>query len=101
MKIDVIPNGLEKHMTFFLNKNLAFIDSMQLMNSSFEKLVRNLTGNDFKNLTEEFGSKNLELLKQKYAMLILMSTWTALKDLVKKSCLIKIVFPVFEKWKNW
>ena len=67
MKIDVIPNGLEKHMKCFLNKNLAFIDSMQLMNSSFEKLIRNLTGNDFKNLTEEFGSKNLELLKQKDA----------------------------------
>ena len=35
------------------------------MNSSFEKLVENLSDNDFKYLTEEFGSKNLELLKQK------------------------------------
>ena len=30
LKINVIPNGLEKYMTFFLNKNLIFIDSMQL-----------------------------------------------------------------------
>ena len=37
------------------------------MNSSFEKLVENLSDNDFKYLTEEFGSKNLELLKQKGA----------------------------------
>ena len=67
VKIDVIPNGLEKYMEFFLNKNLVFIDSMQFMNSSLEKLVKNLSDNDFKYLTEEFGSKNLELLKQKDA----------------------------------
>ena len=30
-----------------------------------EKLVKNLCDNDFKYLTEEFGSKHLELLKQK------------------------------------
>ena len=52
-------------MAFFLNKNLVFIDSMQFMNSSLEKLVKNLSDNDFKYLTEEFVSKNLELLKRK------------------------------------
>ena len=41
VKIDVIPNRLEKYMTFILNKNLFFIDSMQFMNSSFKKLVKN------------------------------------------------------------
>ena len=40
---------------------------MQFMNSSLEKLVENLTDDDFKYLTEEIGSKNLELLKQKDA----------------------------------
>ena len=40
VKIDVIPNRLEKYMVFFLNKNFVFIDSMQFMNSSFEKLVK-------------------------------------------------------------
>ena len=43
VKISVIPNGLEKYMAFFLNKNLVFIDSMQFMNSSLEKLVKTLT----------------------------------------------------------
>ena len=70
VKIDVIPNRLEKYMAFFLNKNLVFIDSMQFMNSSLDKLVRNLTDNDFKCLTEEFGFKNLELLKQKGAYIL-------------------------------
>ena len=67
VKIDVIPNGLEKYMSFFLNKNLVFIDSMQFMNSSLDKLVKNLLDEDFKYLVEEFGSKTLELLKQKGA----------------------------------
>ena len=35
------------------------------MNSSLEKLVKNLPDDDFKYLAKEFGSKNLELLKQK------------------------------------
>ena len=40
---------------------------MTFMNSSLQKLVNNLSDNDFKYLTEESGSKNLELLKQKDA----------------------------------
>ena len=35
------------------------------MNFSLDKLVKNLLDEDFKHLVEEFGSKNLELLKQK------------------------------------
>ena len=51
----------------FLNKNLVFTDSMKYMNSSLEKLVKNLSENDDKYLTQEFGSKNLQLFKQKSA----------------------------------
>ena len=50
-------------MAFILNKNIVFIDSVQFMNFSPEKLVENLSDNDFKNLTQECGSKSLELLK--------------------------------------
>ena len=67
VKIDVILNGLEKYVEFLLNKKLVFIDSMLFIDFSLEKLVKNLSDNDFKCLTEEFGSKNLELLKQKGA----------------------------------
>ena len=42
-----------------------FIDRIQFMNSSLYKLVKNLSDEDFKYLIEEFGSENLELLKQK------------------------------------
>ena len=59
VKIDVIPNGLEKYMAFILSKHFVFIDSMQFMNSNLEKLVKNLSHNDFKYLIEEFDSKNL------------------------------------------
>ena len=67
VKISVIRSGLAKYMGFFLNKNLLFIDSMQFMNSVLDNLVKNLSAEDFKYLVEEFGSKNLELLKQKGA----------------------------------
>ena len=40
---------------------------MQFMNSSLEKLLKNLSNNDFKYVTKKFSSKNLELLKQKGA----------------------------------
>ena len=48
-----------------MNKNLLFIDSIQFMNSSLDKLVKHLSDEDFKYLVEEFCSENLELLKQK------------------------------------
>ena len=38
---------------------------MQFMNFSLDKLVKHLSDEDFKYLVEEFGSENLELLKQK------------------------------------
>ena len=37
------------------------------MNSSFDKLVKKLSDEDFKYFIEEFSSENLELLKQKGA----------------------------------
>ena len=40
MKTNVIPNGLQKYIAFFLNKNLVFVDSMQFMNSSLDKLIK-------------------------------------------------------------
>ena len=40
---------------------------MQFINSSLKKPVKNLSDDDFKYLTKEFCSKNLELLKQKDA----------------------------------
>ena len=58
-------------MTLFLGRDLVFIDSMQFMNSSLHKLVKNLSDEDLRYLVEEFGSENLQLLKQK--VLIVMN----------------------------
>ena len=66
VKIDVIPNRLGKYMVFIL-KYRIIIDSMQFMNSSLAKTLKNLSDDDFKYLTQEFGSENLELQKQKDA----------------------------------
>ena len=52
-------------MAFAINSNLAFIDSMQFMNSSLDSLVKNLSDNDFKYLSQEFSGDLLELAKQK------------------------------------
>ena len=52
-------------MAFTINTNLVFIDSMQFMNSSLDSLVKNLSDNDFKYLSEEFSGELLRLVKQK------------------------------------
>ena len=65
VKISVIPNGLEKYMAFTLNKNLVFYNSMLFMNSSLDKLVKNLSDKDFKYLSEKFSSEPLGLVKEK------------------------------------
>ena len=52
-------------MAFTVNRNLVFIDSMQLMNSSLDSLIKNLSNNDFKYLSEEFSGKSFRLVKQK------------------------------------
>ena len=66
------------------------MDSVLFMNSGLDKLVKNLSDNDFKYLTEEYGSKNLEHLKEKggYPYKYMDN----LKDLMKKNCLIRNIF---------
>ena len=52
-------------MAFTINRNLVFIDSMLFMNNScLDSLVKNLSDNDFKYLSEEFSGEFLELVKQ-------------------------------------
>ena len=65
VNISVIPNGVEKHMAFTINKNLVFIDNMQFMNSSLDSLVKNLSDIDFKHLSQEFSGDLLKLVKRR------------------------------------
>ena len=52
-------------MASTINRNLVFIDSIQFMNSSLDEFVKNLSDNDFKYLSQEFGGELLELVKKK------------------------------------
>ena len=63
--MNVIPNELEKYMSFSINNNLSFVDSFQFLSSSLDSLVINLGKDDFKNLSQEFDNNVLDLVKQK------------------------------------
>ena len=64
-RVSVISNGLENYMSFTLNNNIVFIDSMLFMSSSLDKLAKNLNDEVFKYLSEEFSGEKLELVKKK------------------------------------
>ena len=68
MDISVIPkySNMEKYMAFMLGKHLVFIDSLQFMSSSLDKLISNLPTDAFKYTSEEIkNDKKLKLMKQK------------------------------------
>ena len=52
-------------MSFTLDNNIDFIDNMLFMNSSLDKLVKSLSSEDFKYLSEKFSGEKLELVKKK------------------------------------
>ena len=64
-KVSVIPNVLEKYMSFTLNGNIVFVDSMLFLNSLLDKLVKNFSDDDFKYLSEVLSGEKLELVKKK------------------------------------
>ena len=68
MDINVIPNDMGKYMAFMLGKHLVFIDSLQFVSSSLDKLVSN---DAFK---YTFATENDKKLKE------------SLNDLVCKYC---------------
>ena len=63
-KIKCIPNNMEKYMSFSLD-NLTFKDSMQFLNSSLDKLAKNLK--EYKHIYELAGNdeQKLALLTRK------------------------------------
>ena len=54
--INIIPNELEKYKSFGINNKLCFIDSFWFLSSSLHSLVKNLSTDDFKYLSQEFDS---------------------------------------------
>ena len=68
-KMTCIANNSERYITFSLG-GLRFIDSLQFMNASLERLVDNLTKDEFKFLHKFIdGPQQQELLFQKRSIL--------------------------------
>ena len=65
--IEVISKTIDKYMSIIVNRNIAFIDSLQFYKGSLDTLASNLNNKDFKHLTSEFGIDQLEILKRKDA----------------------------------
>ena len=65
LKINVIPNGLEKYTSFSINNKLIFFDSFQFLRFSLDSSVKNLDKSDFKYLSQEFDNNVLDLAKKK------------------------------------
>ena len=59
-----IPNNMEKYMTFSVGQ-LQFIDSLQFMNSSLEKLAANLQTEDLIISGRNISDEKLSLLRRK------------------------------------
>ena len=53
-------------MNFNINNKLNFIDRFQVISHSLESLDKNLSKDDFKYLSQQFDSKVLDLVKQKW-----------------------------------
>jgi len=62
--ITCIPNNTERYLSFSIN-NLCFIDSLQFLNSSLEKLVSNLPREDFIHTRAFWPADKVDLLLRK------------------------------------
>ena len=69
---------------------------MEIVISSLDKLIKDLSDEDFKYLVVEFGSKKLELLKQKGAY----PYETVMKNLMKKNYLLKNILIALQKMEK-
>ena len=59
-----MSNGLEKYVSFTMNNRLCFIDCFQFLSSALDSLVKNLSKDDFKYLSQKFDKNVLNLVKQ-------------------------------------
>ena len=79
-------------MAFMLENHLVFIDSLQFMSSTLDKLVSNLPNDAFKYTSEKIkNAKKLKLMKQKGVL-----TWIHLIGSSKINYQIKMIFITYK-----
>ncbi|GBL87901.1 hypothetical protein AVEN_62211-1 [Araneus ventricosus] len=70
-EIDVIPNNMEKYISFSIRRRkenpvtLQFVDSFQFLNTSLQKLVKNLDHSKFSIMQSFISSQHRDLLLKK------------------------------------
>ena len=80
-KINVMPNGQEKYMSFNITNRSLLNDSFQYLSSALDRLVKNLGADDFKYLCQEFDNDVLDLVKQNgFYLYEYMSDFEKLKE---------------------
>ncbi|CAB3995446.1 Gastrula zinc finger, partial [Paramuricea clavata] len=65
LEINVIPNNMEKYLSFTLGKHLVFIDSIQFMASSLESLASFLPKEEFHLVGQRWQGEDFDLVTQK------------------------------------
>ena len=68
-------------MAFMLGNHLTFIDSLQFMSSSLDKLVNNLPKDDLTYTSKVFKGKKLDLMSKKVC--IHMIIWVVSRSSIK------------------
>jgi len=63
--INVIPLNTEKYIAFTLGKHLIFLDSLQFLNQSLDKLAASLAVDDMMNTREIYDGEKFNLVKKK------------------------------------
>ena len=92
LKINAIPNNMEKYMAFMLGNHLMFIDSFQFMSFSLDKLVNNLPKDDLIHGSKVFKGKKLDLMSKKVC--IHTTLWIVSKSSIKLNYQLRSIFIV-------
>ena len=65
VKINLIPKGLEQFISFSIKNKVSFVGSFQFLSLLLDTLVKNLSIDDFKYLSQEFDNNVLDVVKKK------------------------------------
>ena len=65
VRVNIIPNVLERYISFTINNKLIFINGFQVLSSSLDSLVKSLDKYDFEYLSQEFDKNKSDLVKKK------------------------------------